>query len=128
MTYNTQTAIPQAMRELAAKNIDQARAAYNQLMDSAQKAQEAITALIPANPALQGLIQTQERVMKFTRQNVDAGFSLADEHDQCGDLPRKFCKFRAGTLSPQIEAYSRQAKEFAARDERSHPKSSAMAG
>ena len=58
MTGNTQTAIPQAMRKIVAKNIDQARTGYNQMMDSAQKAQEMITALIPSNPALQGLIRS----------------------------------------------------------------------
>jgi hypothetical protein len=39
--------IPQEMRELAVKNIDQARAAYSQLMDAAQKAQAMMKALIP---------------------------------------------------------------------------------
>ena len=102
MTGNTQTAIPQAMREIVAKNIAQARAGYDQMMDSAQKAQEMMIARIPSNlpsnPALQGLIQAQERAIKFARQNVDAGFLLADELTNAAPS-RKCCKFRAGTHS-----------------------------
>ncbi len=112
MTDNTQTAIPQAMREIAAKNIDQARAGCHQLLDSAQKAQEMMTALIPSNPALQGLIQAQERGMKFARQNVDAGFSLADELTKAATFP-EMLQIQNRHAQLQIQAYALQAKEFA---------------
>ncbi len=112
MTDNMQTAIPQAIREIVAKNIDQARAGYNQFMDSAQKAHETMTALIPSNPALQGLIQAQERAMKFARQNVDAGFSLADELTNAATFP-EMLQIQSRHLQSQIEAYALQAKEFA---------------
>ncbi len=110
MTNNTQTAIPQAMREIAAKNIDQARAAYNQLMDSAQKAQEMMTAMIPSNPVLQGLIQAQERAIKFARQNVEASFSLADELTNAATLP-EILQIQSRHVQSQFQAY---AKEFTA--------------
>ena len=112
MTDNTQTAIPQAMGEIVAKNTDQARAGYNQLMDSTQKAWEMMTALIPSNPALQGLIQAQERAMKFARQNVDAGFSLADELTKAATLP-EMLQIQSRHAQLQIKAYALQAKEFA---------------
>ena len=111
MTYNTQTAIPQAIREIAAKNIDQARAGYNQLLDSVQKAQEMMTAMIPSNPALQGLIQAQERVTKFARQNVEAGFSLADELTKAETLP-EMLQIQSKHAQLQMQAYAHQAKEF----------------
>jgi hypothetical protein len=112
MTDNMQTAIPHAIREIVAKNIDQARAGYNQLMDSAQKAQEMMTAQIPSNPALQGLIQAQGRAMKFARQNVDAGFSLADELTNATTFP-EMLQIQSRHAQLQMHAYTLQAKEFA---------------
>ncbi len=112
MTNSTQTAIPQAMRDIVAKNIDQARAGYNQLMDSAQKAQEMMTASIPSNPVLQGLIQAQERAMKFARQNVDAGFSLADELTNAATLP-EMLQIQSRHAQLQLHAYALQAQELA---------------
>ncbi len=113
MTYNTQTAISQAMREIVAKNVDQARAGYNQIMDSAQKAQEMMTAMIPSNPVLQGLIQAQERAMKFARQNVEAGFLLADELSNATTFP-EMLQIQSKHAQLQMQAYALQAKEFTA--------------
>jgi hypothetical protein len=115
MTGNTQTAIPQAMREIVAKNIDQARAGYNQMMDSAQKAQEMMIAKIPSNlpsnPALQGLIQAQERAIKFARQNVDAGFLLADELTNAATFP-EMLQIQSRHAQLQMQAYALHAKEL----------------
>ena len=113
MTSNTKTVIPQAIREIAAKNIEQVRAGYNQFMDSAQKAQETMTALIPSNPVLQGLIQAQERAIKFSRQNVEAGFSLADELTNAATFP-DMLQIQSKYAQAQVQACVLQAKEFAA--------------
>ena len=85
MSDKMQTEIPQAMRDLAAKNIDQARAAYNQFLDSARKAQEMMMDL-PSTPALQGLNEAQERAMRLIRQNVNASFAWADELAKATEL------------------------------------------
>ncbi len=113
MTYNTQTVIPQAIREITAKSIEQARAGYNQFMDSAQKTQEMMTALIPSNPALQGLIQAQDRAIKFSRQNVEAGFSLADELTNAATFP-EMLQIQSKYAQLHMQACALQAKEFAA--------------
>jgi hypothetical protein len=80
-------------------------------VDSAQKAQEMMTALIPSNPVLQGLIQAQERAIKFARQNVDAGFSLADELTNATTFP-EMLQIQSRHAQLQIHAYVLQAKEF----------------
>ena len=112
MNNNMRTAIPQATREIVAKNIDQTRAGYNQMMDLAQKTQETMTAMIPSNPVLKGLIQTQERAIKFARQNVDAGFSLADELTNAATFP-EILQIQSRHAQLQMHAYTLQAKEFA---------------
>ena len=80
-------------------------------MNSAQKAQEMMTALVPSNPVLQGLIQAQERAMKFARQNVDAGFSLADELTNAATFP-EMLQIQSRHAQLQMQAYALQAKEF----------------
>jgi hypothetical protein len=108
-----QTKIPQAMRDLAAKNIDQARAVYNQFLDSARKAQKMMIANIPSNfpstPALQGLDEAQERAMR--RQNVDASFTLADELAKATDF-EEIQQIQGRHAQLQMQAYALQAREF----------------
>ena len=115
MSDKMQTKIPQAMRDLAAKNIDQARAVYNQFLDSARKAQEMMIANIPSNfpstPALQGLNEAQERAMRLIRQNVDASFTLADELAKATDL-EEIEQIQGRHAQLQMEAYALQAREF----------------
>ncbi len=76
MAQTKQTEIPQEMRELAVHNVDQARASCTQLMDR-RKAQDLMKTINPSTPVAQGLSEVQKRAMKFTQQNLDAGFSLA---------------------------------------------------
>ena len=115
MSDKMQTEIPQAMRELAAKNIDQARAAYNQFLDSARKAQEMMIANIPpnlpSNPASQGLNEAQERAMRLIRQNVDASFAWADELAKATDL-EEIQQIQGRHAQLQMQAYALQAREF----------------
>ncbi len=99
------------MRELAAKNIGHARAAYTQLMDAALKAQETMKTIIPSTPLVQGFNEVQGRAMKFVQQNLDASFSLADELSQAKDLT-EMLQIQSKHAQQQMEAYSIQAREL----------------
>jgi hypothetical protein len=112
MAEHVQTEIPQAMRDLAVKNIGKARTAYGQLMDSAREAQEMMFSAIPSNPVVQGLNEVQERAMRFTRQNVDASFSLADELTKAANLA-EVLQIQSRHAQLQVHAYALQAQEFA---------------
>jgi phasin len=112
MAENKKQGIPQEMRELAVKNIDQARAAYSQLMEAARQAQEMMKALIPSNPVAQGLSEAQERAMKFTQQNLDASFALADELAKANDLTEAL-QIQSRHAQLQMHAYALQAQELA---------------
>jgi hypothetical protein len=112
MAGNGQTEIPLAMRDLAVKNIGKARAAYGQLMDSARKAQEMMITVIPSNPVVQGLYEIEERTMRFTRQNVDACFSLADQLTKAANLA-EVLPIQSRHAQLQMHAYALQTQEFA---------------
>lgn len=113
MAKNEKQEIPPEIRELAVKNIDQAKAAYNQLMDAARKAQEMMKTLVPSNPAMQGLNEVQDRAMKFTQQNLDSGFALANELANAKDLADAL-QIQSRHAQLQMHAYSLQAQELAA--------------
>ncbi len=111
MPTNMSPEIPQEMRELAVKSIDQARAACDQLMESAHKATEMIKTIIPANPVAAGLTDVQERAMRFTKQNLDATFSLANELAKARDL-QEAMQIQNRFMQLQMHAYALQAQEL----------------
>jgi hypothetical protein len=110
MSENNQPEIPQAMRDLIVKNIDEARSAYGQLLDAARKAQEAIRAFVPP-VAGQVLNDVQEKALKFTRQNVDASFALASDLTKATDLA-EVLHVQSKQAQLQMHAYALQAKEL----------------
>ena len=111
MAETKQTEIPQEMREFAVQSIDQARAAYSQLMGAARKAQDMMKTIIPSNPVAQGLSEVQERAMRFTQQNLDASFSLAHELAKAKDLT-EVLQIQSRHAQLQMHAYALQAQEL----------------
>ena len=97
--------IPQQMRELAEKNIEQTRAAYGQFMDAALKAQ----AMMPANPLTSSMKDAQDRAMKFTQANLNASFDLAaalakaKDPKEMLDIQTKFAQSQMQTLQTQTQ-------------------------
>ena len=113
MAGNMQPDIPQEIRDLAVQNIGQAQAAYNQLMAAANQAQEMMKAMVPPNPMAAGLTEIQERAMRFTQQNLDANFSLANELASAKDL-KEALQIQSRHAQLQMHAYSLQAQELGA--------------
>jgi phasin len=108
-----QTEIPQEMRVFVTQNIDQAREACKQLLDAASKVQDMMKTMIPANPAMEGLSEVAERAMRFTQQNLDAGFSLAHELAKAKDLT-EMLQIQNRHAQLQMHAYALQAQELGA--------------
>ena len=70
-----------------------------------------MASMVPANPLTAGMKQVQERTMKFTQQNIDAGFSLASELARATDL-KDALEIQSRHARLQIQAYSLQTQEF----------------
>jgi hypothetical protein len=111
MAENQQPEIPQEMRELALQNIDQARAAFSQLMDAARKAQEMIKTMVPSNPMAAGLNDVQERAMRFAQQNLDASFAMANELTKAKHL-KEALQIQNRHTQLQMHAFALQAQEL----------------
>ena len=71
--------VPEPIRELAEKNVAQARAAYGQFMDAMAQGLEMWSRAMPSNEVTAGFKVAQERAIRFAKQNAEACFALASE-------------------------------------------------
>ena len=107
MTQNQMFEIPQQIRDLAEKNIEQARSAYSQFMDAALKAQ----AMMPANPVTSSVKDAQDRAMKFTQANLNASFDLAAALAKAKD-PKEILDIQTKYAQVQMQAFQTQTQEL----------------
>ena len=102
--------IPQQLRELAEKNVEQARTAYGQLMDAMAQAMSPWSSA-PANALTSALKVVQERAIQFAKENAEAGFALASELTKAKDL-QDVLRLQSSFAQKQMESYARQAQEL----------------
>jgi phasin len=102
--------IPQQLRELAEKNVEQARAAYSQLMDAMAQAVRAWSTA-PSTVMASGFKVVQERAIQFAKENADAGFALASELAKAKDL-QDVLRLQSSFAQKQMQSYARQAQEL----------------
>ena len=103
--------IPQQLRELAERNVEQARTAYTQFMDAMAQAAGMWTKALPANELTSGFKVVQERASRFAKQNAEAGFALASELANAKDI-QDILAIQARYAQTQMQAYALQAQEL----------------
>jgi len=101
--------IPETVRELAERNVEQARAAYTQFMDMARKAQDAVTKSQGAMAA--GAIDIQSQALRFAEQNINASFSFAADLARARDL-KDYLEIQSRYAQKQMQDYAKQAQEL----------------
>ena len=104
--------IPQQLRELTEKNLEQARAGYGQFMDAITQAMGFWTQAAPVNATTSGFKVVQERAVKFAKQNAEACFNLASELTNAKDLP-DVMGIQARHVQTLMQTYAQQAQELA---------------
>ena len=109
MVDKGQMEIPEAVRELAERNVEQARTAYSRFMQIAQQAQEMMTRSSGAVTA--SVIEIQTRAMTYARQNLDQSFSFAADLARSRDL-KEYIEVQNRYAPQQVEAYQKQAQEL----------------
>jgi phasin len=109
MPETPQFEIPAAVRELAERNVEQARAAYAQLMDMAKQAQEMVAKSSGAMAA--GTVEIQNRTMRYAQENINASFALAAELARAKDL-KDYLEIQTRFAQRQIKIYTEQAQEL----------------
>jgi phasin len=102
--------IPQQLRELAEKSVEQARVAYGQFLDGMAEAVRAWST-VPSAVITAGFKVVQERAIQFAKENAEAGFALASELAQAKDL-QEVLKLQSNFAQQQMQSYARQAQEL----------------
>ena len=78
--------IPQQLRELTEKNVEQASAAYGQFMNALTQAMSMWWGSLPPNEMTAGLKAIQDKAVRFAKQNAEAGCTLANSLSNAKDI------------------------------------------
>jgi hypothetical protein len=101
--------IPDAVRQMAEKNLEQARAGYTQLLDMMRKAQETFGR---SSDAMTGAtLDLQAKMIRFTQENVEASFRLASELAKARDV-KDYFEIQSRHAQLQMHNYALQAQEL----------------
>jgi phasin len=101
--------IPAPMRELAEKNVEQARQAYDQFLDVAKKAQDMVTRSQGA--MADSARDVQGKAMRYAQDNLDASFAFASELARARDF-KEAMEIQARYAQRQMKTYADQAQEL----------------
>lgn len=103
--------IPNELRELADRSVDQARKAFEDFVTAAQKAAGTVEGA--AHEAQSGAKHVGAQILGFTEQNVNAVFDLAQKLAQVKD-PQEAIALQSEFLKTQLNTLQSQAKELGA--------------
>jgi hypothetical protein len=103
--------VPQQLRELAERNVEQARAAYGQFMDAMVQATGMWLGAMPANEMTAGFKTVQDRAVRFAKQNAEAGFALASEVASAKNI-QDVLAIQSRYAQTQMQTYALQAQEL----------------
>ncbi len=101
--------IPEPVRQLAERNVEQSRSAYMQFVEMARRAQDMVTK--SSGTMTQTALDIQSKAMRFAEQNVDAGFTLATELSKARDM-KEYFEIQQKHAQRQMQAYATQAQEL----------------
>ena len=103
--------MPDEIRDLAEKNVEQARAGYHQFMDAMTQARGMWSKGIPENQMASGLKVVQDRAIGFAKQNAEAGLSLASDLAKAKDVS-EIMSMQGRFAQTQMQSYALQAQEL----------------
>ena len=111
MPQNQPFEFPQQLRELAERNVEQARTAYGQLMDAMAQATGMWMSARPSNEMTSGFKVVRERAIQFAKQNAEACFAAASELANAKDI-QDLLAIQSRSAQTQMQAYALQAQEL----------------
>jgi len=110
MVQNQPFEMPKQLRELAEKNVEQARTAYAQFMDAMTQAMS-VWSTAPSSVMTSGFRDVQELAIRFAKENAEAGFALAKEFANAKDI-QGVITLQSRYAQTQLQSYAHQAQEL----------------
>ena len=103
--------IPQALRDLSAQNVKQARAAYEQLMEFMTKAMGPWMDAVPSNPMTAGLQRMQDRAMQIAMENAEAAFTFGGKMSSA-QTPQEILQLQTQFAQDRMQAFVTQTQQL----------------
>ena len=110
MTDKPAMEIPAAMREMAERSVEQARAGYVQFMEMARQAQDMVSK--SSDAVASSAREVQARALRYAQENMDASFAFASDLARSRDL-KEFLEIQQRYAQKQAMTYTQQAQELA---------------
>jgi hypothetical protein len=110
MADNKPFEIPPQVRELAEKNIDQARKFYDQWMEGISQVMN-MWSSTPAGEMVPGFDSLRERAITFAKDNAEAAFAQAEKLAQAKDV-QDLMTLQSHYAQAQMRSYATQAQEL----------------
>jgi len=111
MGDNPSFEIPPELRDMAEKNVEQARAAYGQFMDFLTQAMGAWAGSSGA-PDMGGFRGVQERAIAFAKENAERSFALASDLARARDV-QEVLTLQSRYAQTQMQTFGIQAQQLA---------------
>ena len=109
--------IPPQVREIAEKNVEQTRAAYQQFLTMARQAQDLVSK--SQGDAMKNALEVHSKAMRYVEQNIETGFRLAADlahardMKEYGEIQMRYAQTQASTFTQQTQDLGRLVGEAA---------------
>ena len=103
--------IPPELRDMAEKNVEQARAAYGQFMDFLSQAMSAWTGSPMGQEMGAGFRTVQEKAVAFAKENAERSFSLASDLARAKDM-QEVLTLQSRFVQTQMQTFGIQAQQL----------------
>ena len=101
--------IPEPIRDLAEKNVEQARSAYTQFLTMARQAQDMMSKSSPL--MTESAREVQDRAFRYAQDNIDASFNFASDLARARDL-NEYVQIQTRYAQAQMKTYADQAQDL----------------
>ncbi len=109
MQYTPDFEIPNSVRDIAGKSLEQARDAYGRLVESARQAQEMVNKSTEVFAT--GAKEVNDKLFSFAETSAKASFEAATRLAKARDV-KEIMEIQTSFARGQIEAYTAQAQEL----------------
>jgi hypothetical protein len=111
MAQNQHSDVPRQLRELTERNVEQARSACSQFIDTMAQATSMWLSAMPSNETTSGLKAIHEQAACFAKQSAEACFAFASELANARDM-QDVLGMQGRYAQKQMQAYGLQVQEL----------------
>ena len=101
--------IPNEMRAVAERNVEQAKLAFNNFMQAAQEAVSNLEKRVEASQG--GALDISKKAMSFAERNILSAFEFAEKVVQAKDI-QEMVRMLSLFVQSQMQALTEQAKDL----------------